>query len=182
MAQTGAEVGVTQAAFYPVLTLNGSVGFEAASFGRWLAGGEQLLVGGAGALVNVFDAGRRHADFDQAKAAYAEAEASYRLSVLGAFREVEDQLATLRLLEQEAAIQARASDAAERSLTQANNRYQGGVVTYLEVITAQSRALENERAEVSILSRRTVASVHLLKALGGGWNASLLPADVTGTR
>ena len=83
---------------------------------------------------------------------YAETEASYRLSVLAAFREVEDQLATLRLLEQEAAIQARATAAAERSLTQANNRYQGGVATYLEVITAQSRALENQRVDVSILA------------------------------
>lgn len=182
MARAGAEVGVTQAAFYPVLTLNGSAGFEAASFGRWLAGASNFWSVAPALLVNVFDAGRRHADYEQAKAAYTEAEATYRLSVLGAFREVEDQLATLRLLEEEAAIQARATAAAERSLTQANNRYQGGVVTYLEVITAQSRALENARADVSILSRRMAASVLLLKALGGGWNVSQLPTDVIGTR
>jgi NodT family efflux transporter outer membrane factor (OMF) lipoprotein len=182
MAEAGAEVGVTQAAFYPVLTLSGSVGFEAASFGRWLAGASNFWSVAPALLVNVFDAGRRKADFEQAKAAYTEVEASYRLSVLGAFREVEDQLATLRLLEDEASIQARATAAAERSLAQANNRYQGGVVTYLEVITAQSRALENERADVSILSRRMAASVQLLKALGGGWNVSQLPADVSGTK
>ena len=104
---------------------------------------------------------------DEAKAAFVESEAAYRSSVLTAFREVEDQLSTLRLLEQEAEIQSRASAAAERSLTQANNRYQGGVVTYLEVVTAQTRTLENERAEASILSRRMAASVQLLKALGG---------------
>jgi len=97
--------------------------------------------------------------------------------VLSAFRDVEDQLSALRLLEQEAEVQARASAAAERSLTQANNRYRGGVVTYLEVVAAQTRTLDNQRAEVSILSRRMAASVQLLKALGGGWTVASLPTD-----
>jgi len=177
MAQAGANVGVTQAAFYPLLTLGASAGFEASSFGNWLAAASNFWSVAPAAIVTVFDGGRRRAASDEAKAAFVETEAAYRSSVLDAFREVEDQLSTLRLLEQEAEIQARASAAAERSLTQANNRYQGGVVTYLEVVTAQTRTLENERAEVSILSRRMAASVQLLKALGGGWTVASLPAD-----
>lgn len=176
MAQAGAEVGVAQAAFYPILTLGASAGFEASRFGNWLTAASNFWSVAPAALVTVFDGGRRHAISDQAKATFAETESSYRSSVLTAFREVEDQLSTLRLLEREADIQARASAAAERSLNQANNRYQGGVVTYLEVITAQTRALDNERAEVSILGRRMAASVQLLKALGGGWTVSSLPS------
>ena len=96
--------------------------------------------------------------------------------MLTALREVEDELATLRVLDEEAAIQARAVDAAERSLTLATNRYRGGIVSYLEVIVAQNAALANERAAVNILTRRMAASVLLIKALGGGWNRSALPA------
>jgi len=177
MAQAGANVGVTQAAFYPLLTLGATAGFEASTFGAWLAGASNFWSVAPTLIATVFDGGRRHAVSDEAKAAFVESEAEYRLSVLSAFREVEDQLSTLRLLEQEAAVQARASAAAERSLTQANNRYRGGVVTYLEVVAAQTRTLDNQRAEVSILSRRMAASVQLLKALGGGWTVASLPTD-----
>ena len=95
--------------------------------------------------------------------------------MLGAFREVEDQLAALRVLEEEAAIQDRAVAAAQRALTLANNRYRGGVASYLEVITAQSFALTNERAAVNLLTRRMTATVLLLKGLGGDWRAASLP-------
>jgi len=125
-------------------------------------------------------AGRRHAAADQARAAYDEATAIYRQSVLVAFREVEDQLAALRILDEEAAIQSRAVDAAERSLMQANNRYRGGIATYLEVTSAQNAALTNERAAVGILTRRMTASVLLMKGLGGGWQASTLPTVTAG--
>jgi len=177
MAQAGANVGVTQAAFYPLLTLGATAGFEASTFGAWLAGASNFWSVAPTLIATVFDGGRRHAVSDEAKAAFVESEAEYRLSVLSAFREVEDQLSALRLLEQEAEVQARASAAAERSLTQANNRYRGGVVTYLEVVAAQTRTLDNQRAEVSILSRRMAASVQLLKALGGGWTVASLPTD-----
>jgi len=177
MAQAGSNVGVAQAAFYPLLTLGATAGFEASTFGAWLAGASNFWSVAPALITTVFDGGRRRAVSDEAKAAFVESEAAYRLSVLSAFREVEDQLSTLRLLEQEAQIQARASEAAERSLTQANNRYRGGVVTYLEVVVAQTRTLENQRAEVSILSRRMAASVQLLKALGGGWTVANLPAN-----
>jgi len=99
--------------------------------------------------------------------------------VLAAFREVEDQLSTLHVLDEEAAIQANAVAASERSLTLANNRYRGGVTSYFEVITAQQAALANERAAVNILIRRMNATLLLLKGLGGGWNVSMLPAIST---
>src|SRR4029079_11294060 len=121
-------------------------------------------------------AGRRRAAREEARAAYEVAFASYRETVLSAFREVEDQLAALRLLEQEAAMQDRAVAAAGRSLALANNRYRGGVTSYLEVITAQSIALTNERAAVNLLIRRMSATVLLMKGLGGNWSVSSLPA------
>jgi outer membrane protein TolC len=100
----------------------------------------------------------------------------YRQSILSAFSEVEDQLAALRVLDGEATIQNRAVDASQRSLTQATNRYRGGLATYLEVTSAQSVALDNERVAVEVLTRRMTASVLLMKGLGGGWDASTLPA------
>ena len=110
------------------------------------------------------------------------ATADYRNTILTAFQEVEDNLAALRLLQQEADIQAAAVAAADRSLTLATNRYRGGVASYLEVITAQSAALASQRSAVQILSRRLAASVLLIKALGGGWSATTLPALGTETR
>jgi outer membrane protein TolC len=102
--------------------------------------------------------------------------ATYRQSVLTAFQEVEDNLAALRILEQESAKQQQAVQSAERSLALSTNRYKGGLVTYFEVITAQSIALSNERTAVDILTRRMNSSVLLIKALGGGWNAASLPS------
>ena len=175
VASAFAQVGVTQAAYYPVLTLSGAVGFESSSFGSLLSSASAFWSAGPAALVNVLDFGRRRAANEQARAAYDVAAAAYRETVLSAFREVEDQLAALRVLEQEATIQDRAVAAAERSLALANNRYRGGVASYLEVITAQSFALGNERAAVNLLTRRMTATVLLLKGLGGNWRAATLP-------
>ncbi|HEX3702869.1 MAG TPA: efflux transporter outer membrane subunit [Vicinamibacterales bacterium] len=175
VAAANAQVGVATAAFYPILTLSGSGGFESSSIGNWLASASNFWTIGPAALVTVFDAGRRHAVADQARAAYAEAAAEYRQSILSAFGEVEDQLAALRVLDNEATIQNRAVDAAERSLEQATNRYRGGLATYLEVTSAQNVALTNERVAVEVLTRRMTASVLLMKGLGGGWQASTLP-------
>jgi len=179
VAAASAQVGVATAAYYPILTLSGGAGFESTSFGSWLASASNFWTAGPLALVNVFDAGRRRSAKAQALASYDQATASYRESVLDAFREVEDQLSALRVLDEEAAIQASAVAASERSLTLANNRYRGGVASYLEVITAQQAALANERAAVNILIRRMSATVLLLKGLGGGWNMSMLPAIST---
>lgn len=181
VAAASAEVGVAQSAYYPILTLTGTAGFEASAFGSLLAGTSNFWAIGPTLLVNVFDNGRRRAVKEQAIGVYDQATANYRESVLLAFRDVEDQLAALRVLDEEARVQASAVDAAERSLALANNRYRGGVASYLEVITAQSFALTNERAAVNLLIRRMNATVLLLKALGGGWNSASLPA-VAGSR
>jgi NodT family efflux transporter outer membrane factor (OMF) lipoprotein len=180
VASASAQVGITQAAYYPLLMLGGTGGFESKSVGSWLAGLSSFWAVGPSALQTVFDAGRRHAIEEQARAGYTQAVAIYQETVLSAFRDVEDQISTLRVLEQESAIQDRAVDAAERSLTQATNRYRGGVVTYLEVISAQSAALANERTAVGLLIRRMNASVFLLKGLGGGWTRAELPVIAGG--
>ena len=177
VAAANAQLGVATAAFYPRLLLSGAAGFESSPLGSLLTGTSSFWTIGPALLVNVFDAGRRHAASDQARAVQAQATAVYRQAVLVAFREVEDQLAALRILEQEAAIQRRAVDAAERSLMQATNRYRGGLASYLEVTSAQSAALVNQRTAVGILTRRMNASVLLLKGLGGGWQSSTLTQE-----
>jgi NodT family efflux transporter outer membrane factor (OMF) lipoprotein len=176
LAAASAQVGVATTAFYPVVALTGSAGFESATLGNWLALASNFWGAAAGAAVSVFDAGRRRAVTDQARAAYARSDAVYRETVLIALREVEDNLAALRVLEEEARAQAVAAAAAERLLTLATNRYQGGVTTYLEVVVAQTAVLNSRRAELNILSRRVTATVLLIKSLGGGWNVSRLPA------
>ena len=175
VASAHAQAGVAAKAYYPLLTLSGATGFESSSFGNWLTTVSNFWSIGPAVAVTVFDAGRRRAAAGQARAVVEQASATYQQTVLTAFREVEDQLATLRVLDEEARIQESAVAASERSLTLATNRYRGGVATYLEVITAQSAALANERAAVNILARRMVASVLLVRGLGGGWNVSSLP-------
>ncbi len=174
VAVTNAQLGVATAAFYPRLILSGAGGFESSPLGSLLTGTSSFWGLGSSLLVNVFDAGRRQSVADQARAAQDQATAFYRQSVLIAFREVEDQLAALRILEEEATIQRRAVDAAQRSLTQATNRYRGGLASYLEVTSAQNAALANERTAVGIVTRRMNASVLLMKGLGGGWEVSSL--------
>jgi NodT family efflux transporter outer membrane factor (OMF) lipoprotein len=175
MAAANAQVGVARAAYFPNITLGASGGFESTSITTWFNGPSGFITGSASALVTVFDVGRRRAINDQAKAAYAQTVANYQQTVLTSFQEVEDGLAALRILENEAQVQSAAVSAAEHSLTLSTNRYKGGVANYLEVITAQSAALSDERTAVDIAGRRMAASVSLIKALGGGWNRSALP-------
>jgi NodT family efflux transporter outer membrane factor (OMF) lipoprotein len=175
MAAANAEIGVAKAAYYPTITLNASGGFEGNSITNWFNGPSGFIAGGASALGTVFDAGRRHAITDQAKAAYDQSVAHYRETVLGAFQEVEDNLVALRLLEEESRTEDAAVAAARHSLELSTNRYKGGVATYLEVITAQTTALTDQRTAVEIGGRRMLASVSLIRALGGGWNAANLP-------
>jgi len=175
IASAFAQVGVTRAAYYPLVTLSGAAGFETSSFGSWLSTASFFWTAGPSALVNVLDFGRRRAATAQALAAYDEAAATYQQTILTAFREVEDQLAAVRVLAQEAEIQDRAVAAAERSLTLATNRYRGGVASYLEVITAQSFALANERTAVSLRIRRMTAAVLLIKGTGGNWRVAAMP-------
>jgi len=176
MAAANAQIGVARAAYFPSLLLTGSGGFESGSVTTWLSGPSGFLVAGASAAVTAFDVGRHRAASDQAKAVYDQSVANYRQTVLVSFQEVEDNLAALRILDEESRRQQEAVAAAERSLNLSLNRYRGGVTTYLEVTTAQGLALNNERTAVQILSRRMTASVLLIRALGGGWDASQLPS------
>ena len=182
VATANADIGVANAAYFPRLLINASAGVESGSLTNLIKGASGFWSLGPTALITAFDGGRRRAVSAQAQAAYESQVAGYRDTVLRAVQEVEDNLAALRLLEQEAETQQRAVDAAERSLTLANNRYRGGVVTYLEVIAAQNAALNNQRTSVTLLARRLSSSVLLIKALGGGWNASALPVVEAGER
>jgi NodT family efflux transporter outer membrane factor (OMF) lipoprotein len=177
VAAANAQLGVATAAFYPRLILSGSAGFESSPLGSLLTGTSGFWSIAPALLVNVFDAGRRRSVADQARAEQDLATAVYRQAVLVAFREVEDQLASLRILDEEATVQRRAVAAAERSLTQATNRYRGGLASYLEVTSAQNAALVNQRTAVGILTRQMTASVLLMKGLGGGWQVSTLAQE-----
>ena len=143
--------------------------------GTWIQGPSEMWSLGASATELLFDAGRRHAITRQSRDAYQMQVANYRQSVLNAFQEVEDNLAALRILDQESTVQQAAVAAAERSLNISTSRYKGGVTTYLEVLTAQTTQLSNERTQEDIETRQFVASVQLILALGGGWDTSQLP-------
>ena len=155
--------------------LNASVGFEGSSFGNLLNASSLFWSVGASITQLIFDGGRRRATSDAARANYDATVAGYRQTTLSAFQQVEDNLAALRILEQEAQQQRRAVDSAQLSLQLFTNRYRGGVDNYLQVITAQTVTLTNQRAEIDILRRRMDASVLLVKALGGGWDVTELP-------
>ena len=174
MAAANANIGVARAVYFPQFNFPPTAGFESTDITNWLTGPSGFASVGLSAMITAFDVGRRHAANDQARAAYNQAVANYQQTVLAAYQEVEDNLAELRLLEQEAATQAAAVAAAERSLALSQNRYQGGVTSYLEVTTAQTVALADERAAVQIAGRRMVDSVLLIKALGGGFDAASL--------
>jgi NodT family efflux transporter outer membrane factor (OMF) lipoprotein len=175
VAAANAQIGVATAAYFPSLTLSASGGFASSTLATLFSLPNRFWSIGPQLLATVFDAGRRRAVTAQAQATYDANVAAYRESVLTAFQNVEDNLAALRILSDEATQQAAAVAAAERSLTLAQNRYDGGITSYLEVVTAEAAALANERTAVDIASRRLIASVNLVKALGGGWNASDLP-------
>jgi NodT family efflux transporter outer membrane factor (OMF) lipoprotein len=177
VASANAQIGIAEAAFYPTLTLGATGGFEAATAADWFAWPSRFWAIGTTASMTLFDAGRRKALTAQAQSAYDGTVAAYRRTVLGAFQDVEDNLATLRILADEAQLQDEAVKSSRRSVALTTNRYEAGAVSYLDVVIAQSLALNAERASVDIARRRTVASVRLIKALGGDWKASDLPAS-----
>ncbi|MFZ0521837.1 MAG: efflux transporter outer membrane subunit [Candidatus Acidiferrales bacterium] len=173
--EQNAQIGVAKAAYYPLVTLGASGGFESAVAGTLLQGPSAFWMLGGQAAETLFDAGRRRGVSDQAKSAWNQSVDNYRQTVLTAFQEVEDNLAALRILQNEADTQAGAVAAAQHSLSLSITRYKGGVTNYLEVTTAQSAALSDEVTAVNILTRRMAASVLLIKAIGGGWNVSQIP-------
>jgi NodT family efflux transporter outer membrane factor (OMF) lipoprotein len=174
VAAANARIGVAEAAFYPNVTLSASAGLEAASPAKWLAWPARFWSVGPAVSEVLFDGGLRRAQTDQARAAYDAQVAAYRQTVLTGFQEVEDSLAALRVLEEEAQVQQEALAAARQTVDVVTNQYKAGTVSYLNVIVVQVIALSNEQAALNILGRRMAASVTLVKALGGGWDASAL--------
>jgi NodT family efflux transporter outer membrane factor (OMF) lipoprotein len=176
VAAANEQIGIARAAYFPTIVLSAIGGFEGSNFPNWLTASSAIWSIGGSAAQTVFDFGRRRALSDQAIATYDELIADYQQTVLTSFQEVEDSLSDLRVLQDEFKSQNEAVAAANRAVDQATNRYKGGLDTYLTVITAQNAALENERTAVSLITRQLTSTVLLIKALGGGWNVSQLPA------
>jgi len=179
-AEANERIGIAQTSFFPTVMLSAIGGFEGNSLANWFAWPSRFWAIGPTAVQTIFDGGRRRAISDAAIAAYDATVADYRQASLDAFRQVEDSLAALRILEQEAQQQESATASARESLRISNDRYLAGADPYLQVLTAQTIALANERNDVEILRRRMEASVLLIKALGGGWTTAELPSLAAG--
>jgi NodT family efflux transporter outer membrane factor (OMF) lipoprotein len=175
VASANAQIGVAKSAYYPTISLGASGGFESSAITTLINGPSGLWSIGLSAVGTIWDGGRRRALTDQARAAYDSQVATYRQTVLNGFQQVEDNLAAVRILENEARVQDEAVVAAQHSLDLSITRYKGGVTSYLEVITAQNAALTDEVTAVNILGRRMANTVLLIQALGGGWDRSSLP-------
>jgi len=175
MAAANQQIGIAQAAYYPTLSLSALAGFQGTSAMNWLNWPSRFWAVGPTLSETLFDAGRRRATKESALAGYDATVANYRQTALSAFQEVEDNLAALRILSSEAQQQHNATSAAEETLRLFQNRYEGGVDTYLQVVTAQTTALNNERNDIDIRRRQLEASVLLIKATGGDWDLSQLP-------
>lgn len=171
VAAANANIGVARTAFYPSFGLNASVGLEGSTLDNWSHASSLFWSMGPSAALILMDGGLRQSMTDQARAAYDEAAASYRQTVLSAFQEVEDNLAALRELDRENKSASAASRAAGDAYTLADIRFKGGIASYLDVTQAQNEALQSELAATTLRVRRSVAAVMLVKALGGGWNA-----------
>ena len=172
VAAANARIGIAEAAFYPSVTLSAAAGFEASSLAKWFSWPARFWSIGPAVSEVLFDGGLRAALTEQARAAYDGEVATYRRTVLTGFQEVEDSLAALRVLEEEAGVQQEALAAARQTVEVVTNQYKAGTVSYLNVIVVQATALSDEQTALAILGRRMAASVALVKALGGGWNAS----------
>jgi NodT family efflux transporter outer membrane factor (OMF) lipoprotein len=169
------QIGIAMAALYPSLSISASAGLQSFSLADWFTWPSRFWSVGPQLAQTLFDSGRRRAQITLSEAAYDVTVANYRQTVLTAFQQVEDNLAALRILSEEADVEARAVKAAADSLNLSTVQYQGGVVSYLQVITSQTLALQDQRTANDILTRRLTASVLLIEALGGGWDASQLP-------
>jgi NodT family efflux transporter outer membrane factor (OMF) lipoprotein len=174
VAAANARIGVAESAFYPSLVLSGAAGFRNARFADLIAAPSRFWALGATLAQLLFDGGARQAVADEARAAHDAEVALYRQTVLTGFQEVEDNLAALRILEEEAALQVAAVRGARQAVDLALNQYKAGTVSFLDVIALQTIALNNERTAVNLLGRRLTASLLLVKALGGGWDAEAL--------
>ena len=173
-AQANARIGVAQAAFFPSLILSATLGYQSRSFANWLTLPSRFWSLGPALAQTIFDGGFRKAQKAEAIAVFDQNAANYRQTVLTAFQEVEDNLASLRILEEEAQLQEDAVKSARESVQLTLNQYKAGIVNYLNVVNVETIALTNERTMLNIQSSRMVAAVLLVKALGGGWHAAEL--------
>ena len=174
-AEANERIGIARAAFFPSLNLSAAAGIEAGGLASFFSASNIFYALGPTLGYTFFDAGRRNSISEQAYAAFDETSANYKQIALTALQQVEDNLAALRILAAEADQQRLATEAAQGAQRIFNNRYVGGIDTYLQVITAQNTALTNERNDIDIVRRRMDASVLLIKALGGGWTTAQLP-------
>jgi outer membrane protein TolC len=174
-AAANAQIGIAVSAYYPNINLTGTGGFESMNVGTLIQGPSALWSLGAQATQLLFDAGQRHALTSAARHTYEAQAAAYRSTILSAFNDVEDQLSGLRILGDESTVEQRAVDAAQHSYDISNQRYKGGVTSYLEVLTAEATLLQNQRTAIDLQTRQFVSSVGLVRSLGGGWDSSQLP-------
>jgi NodT family efflux transporter outer membrane factor (OMF) lipoprotein len=175
MAAQNEQIGIAQAAYYPTVSLSATTGLQTGTISQWFTWPSKYWSVGPTVSETLYDAGRRHAQVLQARDAFDATIASYRQTVLNAFQQVEDNLAALRILSQEATAQDLAVKASERALSVSTDQYKAGTADYLTVITSQAIALANEQTAVNLLTRRMTSSVLLVEALGGGWNSADLP-------
>ena len=175
MAQANAQIGIARAAYFPTVTLSAAAGFETTSFTQWFSWPSRFFSLGPAAAEIIFDAGLRRATMEQFRAQYDETVANYRQTVLTAFQQVEDSLASLRILSGELQYQDTAVTSAQKALAIATDRYKLGLDPYLDVLTAQTTLLSNQQTAVNLRIQQMTASGGLIEALGGGWDASQLP-------
>jgi len=176
MAAANAQIGVAETAYFPDLTLTGTVTFASTELGNLFAAANSAWSFGAGLTGTLYDGGLRGAQVAAARAVYDESVAQYRQTVLSGFEQVEDALASLRILEQQAEAQGRALRDARLAEQLTLNQYQAGTVAYTNVVVAQTTALGDEQTVLTIEGSRLAASVTLIEALGGGWDRVQLPA------
>jgi NodT family efflux transporter outer membrane factor (OMF) lipoprotein len=177
MEQANAQIGVAVAAYYPTLTLSAAAGLESSSFTSWFTWPSRFFSVGPALSETIYDGGLRRATVQQFRAQYDATVANYRETVLTAFQQVEDNLAALRLLSIEIQQEDAAVSSAERALKVATDRYKLGIDPYLNVLTDQTTLLSNKQTAVSLRIQQMTASVQLVEALGGGWDASQLPSQ-----
>jgi NodT family efflux transporter outer membrane factor (OMF) lipoprotein len=178
VAQANAQIGIARAAYFPNVTLSAAAGVESSSFTTWFSWPSRFFSVGPAAAETIFDAGLRRATVQQYRAQYDETVANYRQMVLTAFEQVEDNLASLRILSGEIQYQDTAVQSAEKTLAIVQDRYKLGLDPYLDVLTAQTALLSNRETAVNLRIQQMTASGGLIEALGGGWNASQLPSPV----
>jgi NodT family efflux transporter outer membrane factor (OMF) lipoprotein len=177
MAQANAQIGVVRAAYFPTVTLGASFGFQSTSGSSWLAWPSRIWSVGPSISELIYDGGLRRATVEQYRAQYDQTVANYRITVLTAFEQVENNLSALRILSQEIQEQDTAIASAQRSLNLATDRYRLGIDPYLNVITAQTTLFSNQQTAVNLRIEQIVDSVQLIEALGGGWDSSTLPTS-----